>query len=288
MTINKCSEILIDGRNSVYRAVFAVYKDPKFNTSSKEYAVIVFRFLYKYLIKFCPSRINVFWDVPSDQIWRKKLFDGYKNRGHQHHEFDVDGEVTKCEKLCRDMFESMGIYQYERPEMEADDLIYAWCKVNRRNGNYVIVSTDGDLLQIPYLFDNVALYNPLLGGGIIVDTPEIDPVETKCFQGDKSDTIPGYVGIGKVKSAIIASDPCKRQEFLDKNDGDIYRRNRLLMDLTLCPDVLGNCNYVLRIQSERKQFSTHTRKLALAVRGLMSEYHEIISPFRLMAKIDRR
>ena len=174
----KFDSILVDGKNSIYRAVFAGHADENFMATGYDYSVVFFRFLNSYLNLFQPSSVHIFWDTPSRKIWRKSVLPEYKEgRSLSRHDFDAGKAIKGCIKTCVGMLRHMGIHQYHRDRMEADDLIYAWCKTNRRRGKYVIISSDNDLLQIPYYFDNVEMYNPLLKGGGFISIPEIDQIE---------------------------------------------------------------------------------------------------------------
>ena len=282
----KFDAVLVDGRNSVYRAVFAGAGDERFLSTGDDYSVIIFRFLHKYLNDFSPSSFHIFWDTPSAKIWRKDILDSYKSgRDNSRHGFDVEGEVNKCSRRCLEMSEYIGIYQYQRSCIEADDLIYAWCRMNRRKGKVIIISSDRDLLQIPYLFDNVELYSPLSKGGSFIEVPDVDPVELKCFTGETTDAIPGYRGIGPKKGSVLVSDLPKRMEFFKNNPKDIYDRNKKLIDLSLCPHMQENIDYIARVMSKDKSFNgKKSQKMAFSVRGLMKEYNRTILPFKFIGK----
>lgn len=291
-TKTKTDALLIDAKNSIYRAVYAGHSDSRFMASGHDYVVVLFRFLYKYLTTFGPSSIHIFWDTPKSRIWRKSILEEYKEgRDPNKHGFDADKEVKKCTKMAMQLFKHIGFNQYQRDKIEADDLIYAFCKMNsKKDFNSIIISSDGDFTQIPFAFDNVKLFNPLnKKNNGFVKVPEEDPVETKAFIGDKSDNVDGYYGIGPVKAKILVQDMKKRNEFFKDNDKLIFDRNRKLIDLSLCPDMAENIFYIEEVLTEDCSFNGETlKRLAYEIRGLMSEYDRIISPYKFMIESQQK
>jgi DNA polymerase-1 len=285
----KVDALLLDAKNSLYRAIYAGHSDKAFMSSGHDYLVVLFRFLHRYFTLFGPSSVHVFWDTPSSRIWRKALFEDYKGgRDPNKRDFDADTELKRCTKKAMMLFQSMGFYQYQRDGIEADDLIYAFCKIYSRRKDYktVIISSDGDFVQVPYAFDNVVLYNPLnKKNDGMVEIPDDDPVEMKAFIGDNSDNVPGYYGIGPVKATRLVRDPEKKRKFLEENGTEIFYRNRRIIDLSLCPEMADNIFYVEQVLSESPSFNDGAaKKLAYKIRGLLSEYDRIISPFKFIAE----
>ena len=279
----KYDAILVDAKNALYRAIFAGHSDKNFMLGGQDFAVIVLRFLRKYLEKFGPCPVHVFWDVPKSKVWRKEILPEYKEGRHKDHGFDVEAEVRKCSRLCMELFSYMGFYQYQRNPVEADDLIYAWCRSQRRNGKFIIISNDKDLSQIPYIFDNVKQYDPLKRK--VLEVPKLDPVDIKCLMGDKSDAVPGYYNIGPKRAEKISTDLQLRKEFFEKKGDDIFLRNRLLIDLSLCPDTSKNIEYILQVLADKVEFNdSKVKKLVYKVRGLLVEYNNTISPFKFVHK----
>lgn len=276
-------DILIDAKNALYRAIFAGHSDKKFRESGNSPIVIILRFFRKYLQQFKPENVHIFWDTPKERVWRRELLPKYKDRKHKDHGFDVDAALNKCTRSCMKLFNLMGFFQYQRDHIEADDLIYAWCKVNLRKRRPVIISNDSDFIQIPYQFSDIILYDPLTKGGRIVQIPDLDPVEIKCFAGEATDTIPGYDQIGPKRAAIIVKDIKARKDFFEKHDRETYDRNKRLIDLSLCPELLENMNYVLDVLCEDQKFDEKgVKKLISTIKGLTGEYSNSILPFRFI------
>ena len=65
--------MLIDGKNAIYRAIFAGYNDERFKKSGFDYFVITVRFISNYLTIFNPQSVHIFWDAPRENTWRRKF-----------------------------------------------------------------------------------------------------------------------------------------------------------------------------------------------------------------------
>lgn len=284
MPKNNC--LLIDAKNSIYRAIYAGHSDDRFIASGHDYIVVLFRFLHKYFTLFGPSSIHVFWDTPKNRVWRKAVLEEYKeHRDPNKHGFDVDAEVKKCTLKAMQMFENIGFYQYQRDRIEADDLIYAFCKIHAHKPmRSIIISSDGDFIQIPYNISNVQIYNPLnKKSDDVIEIPKDDPVEMKAFMGDKSDNIKGYHGVGPVTAKKLVRDSAVREKFFKTNEREIFDRNRRIIDLSLCPHLADNIFYVEKVLSEPRSFNDEVlKKVAWEISGLMSEYDRTISPYKFM------
>lgn len=277
--------LLIDIKNLMYRGIYAGFANPSFDQSKKDYSIVVFRLLYKYFQEFNPKSIHIFWDPPKENLWRKNIHAGYKEgRDYNRYDIDISKEIAKLSRILNGMFKCMGFYQYKDDHAEADDLIYAFCKVHRRLGNYVIISSDHDMVQIPYLFDNVSVSSPDNKKDKIEQVPNYDPVIEKSLRGDVSDNIEGFKGIGKVKGPRLARDHKLLIEYLNKNDGwDKYIFNRSLIDLSTNPDLSRNMLYVMNISSQKPSTNFKmAKKISLKVKGLYTEFNSLISPFQFM------
>jgi DNA polymerase I len=100
---------------------------------------------------------------------------------------------------------------------EADDMIAMWCKVNRDEGNVIVVTADKDMLQI--LDRDVCLYNPtskkVTTQQSFYDEWKLNPKEwaaVKAVAGCSTDQVPGVPGVGEKTAAIYF-----RGEMADKH-----------------------------------------------------------------------
>ncbi len=274
--------LLIDGRNAIYRSVFAGKSDSNFQQNGHNLVNIFFRSLHRYIADFDPASVHVFWDCPSKDNWRLGLYPEYKDRSaaRSAYDFDVDGAVRTTEALARSVLEHMNVRQYGRPKMEADDLIYAFSRTVL--DDVIILSNDGDLLQIPYFFRHARQYHP--SAHKFYDRPDHDPIIRKCLMGDKSDNIPGYTQIGKKRSLRLTISHEDRGAFLENRGKELYERNRLLIDLSLCPELLNNMLYIEGELSKSEPPFDETAVLHTImeqkIRGLRGEFSRCILPFK--------
>lgn len=272
--------MLIDGRNAAYRAVYAGLGDPNFATTGNHYAVIFFRFIGFYVQKFKPKYVHFFWDAPKEELWRRKIAPDYKDgREHLHRE-----KIENLQTVGRELINYLNGRNYYQDKQEADDLVYAFSRLHR-TGKLLIVSSDKDFRQIPHMYCNVDLFSPMAKDGQVYKPEEIDPVDVKCFMGEKGDNIRGYMKIGEVNAARLAADFKTRVSFFATRGEETYRRNRALVDLTLCPYTLSNIAHIQQVLGtdicyDIKKLIEIIQKYK--VRGLMGEINRVLLPFKFL------
>ena len=288
--------LLIDGKNSIYRSVFAGHVDQRFQQLGHDYFLIFMRFIANYINKFRPKSVHLFWDAKTS--WRKNIYPEYKeHRSDQYNDysFDVRGELRRQMMITIETFKQLSSRQYFNTSQEADDLIYAFVRANPESQT-VIVSGDGDFKQITYRYKNVKLFNPLSSKTEFEDIPELDPILVKSFTGDKSDNISGYYGVGKVKVKPLVLDEAERAKFFasDKaftmNNGQktvvgdsIFKTNKQIIDLSMNPSLQENVDYVARQQLTTVSFDIEKVKtviLKYKLRGLMADISNLTLPFK--------
>jgi len=301
-TTKDYDHLLIDGKNALYRAIFAGYRDAAFRAKGHDYFAIMVKFLHKYLDSFKPKNMHIFWD--SSPSWRHEIMPTYK--GHRKgmyadYEIDVRKELKRQTHICVNILKNMGLRQYFRESQEADDLIYAFCR-STLGERVLIISSDADFKQISYQYGTIDIHNPMNRyKKRIEDVPRHDPVLAKAFAGDKSDNIAGYYGVGKVKSQSLVVDLVRRKEFFKSdrakvmNEGvaeivgsTLFRRNRALIDMSLCPHLLDNMMYVEGKLTSKTIFEYSKVVESLRknkVNGVVMEGNQYIKPFkRLVSK----
>ena len=294
--------LLIDARNLMYRAIFAHKKDQKQGSRIHHFTVMV-RFMWGWLDKFKPAAVGMFWDAPKNTLWRKKILDDYKVRNENEYFEDIRDDLIFTQSAAKAVLAHMGVWQFSKARMEADDLIYSACRVLAPR-QVIIISTDKDYEQVVFRMPHVKLWDPMTnsGKGKFVGAPDHDPAIAKALAGDKSDKVGGYSGIGPVKSAKMARNLKERDEFLRRHDAckpmdegecpvcygmgrKLLIRNLLLVDLSLNPELLKNDLYIERVLIEEQRFDKEQIK-AMAkkhkVGGLTAEYDRIVLPFKLI------
>lgn len=288
--------LLLDGKNTVYRSLFAGHADKSFMRSGHDYFVVFLRFLNHYVNRFHPKSVHVFWDAPSGSIWRREVYPEYKLQRdgmYVNYDFDVKAEVKRQMAIALETLNVMNVRQYFREGQEADDLVYAFVLANP-NAQKIIVSSDGDFSQVIYRHGNVDLYSPTTKA--MVEKPAFDPVVLKSLIGDVSDNISGYNQIGKARAKPLVENPELLQKFFSSDKanvlkngqkvvvGDqIFNLNQKIIDLAHCPSLLENIEYVQRHQTSK--ISVNLPKVTEIARrrkvdGLITEVPVAMSSFQ--------
>ncbi len=271
--------LLIDARNALYRAIFAVKADRRHQVKY-HYFVAFLRQITAWMNEHDPESVHVFWDAPRPTVWRRQIHEDYKKRSKSSHSEDIAKELATTTKVAHQFFDNMNVRQYNRKGMEADDLIYAAVTMLHPKP-CVIVSTDSDMVQIPYVFSSCKVYDPTKKATVPV--PEINPVMQKALVGDSSDNIKGYHKVGPKTSAKLLADEQALQTYLDEKGRSILFRNLMLIDLSLNPRMLANKMYVHRKLSAGISFdSSKLKALAqkLKIQGFLTEYAELVPRFK--------
>lgn len=269
--------LLIDGKNCLYRAVYA--NMPRRDTQHP--LTMMLTFISSWMKKFNPSSVHVFWDCPRKDIWRMDVLPTYKARSSSGRA-DVGADMAECHSIASELLPMLGVKQYSRKGMEADDLIYSACRVFNPHP-LVVCSSDSDYHQLPYSFHHVTLYDPMRGEEI--SKPDHNPAILKALIGDKSDNIDGFAKIGKVRGTRLAQDSIARRQFLMENGIAKFTKNMLLIDLGLNPHLLENDHYIIKASSKEPaaafdQAGINVMATKHKIKGLLSNSQHTILPFK--------
>lgn len=289
--------LLVDAKNVLYRSLFAGHADYKFAKSGYDLFVIYLRLLTHQVNKFRPASVHVFWDTPSEHVWRRDIYPTYKEQRNdmfKRYDFDIKGGLKRQMTLAVEVLSTLNMRQYYRARMEADDLIYSYV-VSNPDQKILIMSSDGDFRQITYHHKHVDLFRPAISDDID-PLPEADPVLVKSLMGDKSDNISGYNQIGKVKAKALALDSDALTKFFVSEKacvikeekkvvvGDsVFKLNKQMIDMSLCPYLDENSAYVKLKQASAIEYNP-TKFTEVAIRqkinGLLVEAPMLIPPFK--------
>lgn len=196
--------LLIDGNNLLHRA-YNKFKNMATKGGVKSSIVFGFPYILKSLITLHkPTKVIVVFDGGKAKA-RKKLLPDYKKRDKRE-DFDYD-DFIKQKKDLEKILSYLGIAYTSKRHEEADDIIWLYARNYKRKGYYVtIVSTDKDFNQL--LSSRLSIYNPWKSDRIthknvekLYGYPPEQCVDYLILDGDKSDNIPGYPGVGP-KTAI--------------------------------------------------------------------------------------
>lgn len=202
--------LLIDGNSLAFRAFYAMINQvDRFVNSEGLHtnALVAFNnFLDGIVEPFNPNSALVAWDAGKTTFRTGKL-DSYKGNRDK-----TPTELTEQFPYLREMVTLHGIYSYELPNYEADDIIGTTAKEGQAAGyDVTIVTGDRDMLQL--VDEHVEVWITKKGvsevehNDLAMVAEKYDGltpaqiVDVKGLQGDTSDNYPGVAGIGP-KTAI--------------------------------------------------------------------------------------
>ena len=202
---------LLDGMALIYRAHFALSKNPRFtSTGINTSAVMGFtNTLLEVLKKERPSHIAVVFDTEAPTE-RHTEFEAYKA-----HREAMPEDLSKAIPYIFRLIEGFNIPVITKDGFEADDIIGTLAKEGEKQGFQVYCMTpDKDFAQL--VSDNIFIYKParmgnemeILGVKEVLAKWEIERVDQVIdilgLWGDAVDNIPGIPGIGeKTAKALI-------------------------------------------------------------------------------------
>jgi len=236
--------LIIDGDNLLHRAYhkFGGLVNSEGKPTSSIYG---FPYVLRSLLnKFHPDILYIAFDGGRHEK-RKETHPEYKQTKHRL-DFDYENFLEQ-KKVVIELIYAFGAVVLFEKGMEADDLIYMLIQKEKLYDHYVtIVSSDKDFHQI--LDHSIKIYNPYSDKLITIKNVQklfgytADQArDYLILNGDKSDNIPGYRGMGPARIGQFftvfpsISDYLRSEENykgLEKDKlREIYKRNRLMMDL---------------------------------------------------------
>lgn len=235
--------LIVDGNNLLFRCYF------KFSGMVSKKGVpssMVFGYPYvlKSLIgKFKPIKVfNVFDGGRSRE--RLRILPTYKQKDPKLG-FDIDDFRVQKEEVMK-LVSAINTDVVWKKYQEADDLIYMLVRKYQKTHNVVIVSSDKDFNQL--VSEKVICHNPHKGIEITLKNMKHrfgyeahECVDYLILDGDNSDNIPGYKGMGEKRIREFLDMHSSIKNYLSSNMqyksinnallADIYRRNKYLIDL---------------------------------------------------------
>jgi len=198
---------LIDGYSVIYRAYFAFIKNPLYSPDGKNTSAVFgfFRIIFNLLNTNNPKKLAIIMDsrVPT---FRHKMYPLYKANREKAPE-DLHEQIP----IIEDILDTLGIPSIKKDGYEADDIIATIAEdCSNKEIPCFILSSDKDLLQL--VNDTTSILLPVKGtqgykilkSDDVFETRSVRPdqiLDYLALTGDKSDNIPGVMGIGD-KSAI--------------------------------------------------------------------------------------
>jgi 5'-3' exonuclease len=182
------------------------------------------------------------------KYWRKEFFPFYKaGRKKNREKSNLDWHLIfdMLAKFKQELKENFPYKVIDVEGAEADDIIGTLVPIHSQNEKILILSSDGDFLQLQVYGNNVKQYNPAQKKYIKSNNPLLE-LKEKIIRGDKSDGIPNIFSPSDCFVRDLRQKPITKNildKFLNEdvstyNETDKlnYSRNKTLIDLTEIPN----------------------------------------------------
>jgi hypothetical protein len=181
------------------------------------------------------------------KYWRKEYFPFYKaSRKKNREKSDLDWHLIFdiLAKLKQELKENFPYKVIDVEGAEADDIIGTLVPIYSAHEKILILSSDGDFLQLQAYGNNVKQYNPSQKKFVKSENPKLE-LKEKIIRGDKGDGIPNMFSPSDCFVRDLRQKPIT-QKTLDKYlNEDVknfsydetvnFGRNQTLIDLTFIP-----------------------------------------------------
>jgi len=265
--------LLIDGNNIAYRSYYAL---PSLETSYNLPTGAVYGFLSVLLntIKAIKPDYTVVCFDSKEKTFRAQEYVEYKA---QRPPMPPD-LVLQMNLLKKEVLQPLGVTYFERPGLEADDLIATVAREFReKHDSYVIIlSGDRDMLQL-VKDGEVEVISPVSGFSetkrfdetTVFETYQITPgqmIDYKALVGDPSDNIKGVAGVGP-KTAQRVLSRFKTIENLWADDSQETQKIRNNKELVLTNQKLIQLldNLPIHIEEDKIKLLSLSRDTLLAI-----------------------
>ena len=243
--------LLIDGNNKMW-ASYHAYRNLSHKGSSTSSIFGFTTMLRSYVNKFKADRVYVVWDGKKSEV---RLAEHPEYKGSRKSKDLIDFDDWKRQKaVVQRIVSHLGVRQVWNSKNEADDVIYAMAKrLEKKYDKVIVVSSDKDFNQMVNNITTIWVDKRSVKQMITIHNMQeiygYEPqecVDYLCLDGDTSDNIPGYPGMGPVKirkfldewehiQYFLDSDQVymetKKRELDKKELAKVWKRNRLLIDL---------------------------------------------------------
>jgi len=181
------------------------------------------------------------------KYWRKEYFPFYKaGRKKTREKSDLDWHLIfdMLAKFKSELRENFPYKVIDVEGAEADDIIGTLVPIYAPHQKILILSSDGDFLQLQNYGSNVKQYNPAQKKFVKSEKP-IEELKEKIIRGDKGDGIPNMFSpsdcfVRDLRQKPITKgvlDKYLKEDVANYNETDKanYARNATLIDLTFIP-----------------------------------------------------
>ena len=225
--------LAIDGNSIMNRAFYGI---KLLSTKNGEYTNAIFGYmniLLSMLDETSPDAVICAFDLKAP-TFRHKMYNEYKAGRHK-----MPDELALQMPIMKEILKCMGYKIIEMEGYEADDVLGTIARICSESGNSCVIATgDRDSLQLIDENVHVRLATTKMGKSEhqIYDEKAVfekygvypkDLIEVKALMGDKSDNIPGIMGIGeKTATDLIAKFKTLDKLYENLEDKDIKKAVR--------------------------------------------------------------
>jgi 5'-3' exonuclease len=184
------------------------------------------------------------------KYWRKEFFPFYKaGRKKAREKSDLDWHIIfdMLAKFKQELKENFPYKVIDVEGAEADDVIGTLVPRHAPNEKILILSSDGDFLQLQRYGKNVKQYNPAQKKYVTTDDP-LEYLKMHIIEGDKGDGIPNILSPGDVFAREVRQKPLTKgikQKLLTEEYSNWdteaqvgFTRNQTLIDLSYIPTII--------------------------------------------------
>lgn len=182
------------------------------------------------------------------KYWRKEFFPFYKaGRKKSREKSDLDWHIIfdMLAKFKQELKDNFPYKVIDVEGAEADDVIGTLVPRHAPHEKVLILSSDGDFLQLQRYGKNVKQYNPAQKKYVTTDNP-IEYLKMHIIEGDKGDGIPNVLSPGDVFVREARQKPLTKgikQKLVTEDlsnwettQKEYFSRNQTLIDLTFIPN----------------------------------------------------
>ncbi len=229
-TYDKNTLFLIDGSSFLYRAYYGL-RPLHTPQGAPVQAVYGFcRMIKKLIEKFDAHNVVLIWDSKG-KTDRHQLFPDYKGNRQE-----PPSDLFEQKELIVAFANAIGLKQYSKVGIEADDLMYSFAQWWSKSGNKsIIITSDKDMGQA--IDDNIVIYDSfkdlIIDKDVFNERMGFDPSKTVFYfslVGDSSDNIPGVKGIGAKGALELVSSYDSLQDVYLKIDTVVSKRLKTALE----------------------------------------------------------
>ena len=203
----------LDAYALIYRAYFALNKNPRINSKGLNTSAIMgfLNTLYEVLKNEKPTHIGIAFDLGAPTL-RTDDFSEYKANREE-----TPPDIKISVPYIKEIIKAFNIPIFEREGYEADDIIGTLAKkAEKENFTVFMMTPDKDFGQL--VSDNIFIYKPAKGGepAKILGPKEVcekygisrpeQVIDILGLWGDASDNIPGIPGIGEKNASKLVAE----------------------------------------------------------------------------------